>query len=75
MFHVFWGLPHKRGVCILDIFYRINHFVNPNWRVKYLALFAVGAAALGLVDANKTLAIFFFSAFLAFPPNFCQTRL
>ena len=39
------GLPHRKGVCKLDIVYCINHF-NSKWRVKYLALFVVGAASL-----------------------------
>ena len=52
MFHFFWGLPHKKGVCILDIFYRINHF-NSKWRVKYSVLFVAGAAALRPFDVSK----------------------
>ena len=39
------GLPHKKGVCILDVFYRFNRF-NSKWRVKYLVLFVVCAASL-----------------------------
>ena len=39
------GLPHKKGVCIIDIFCRINHF-DSKWRVKYSVLFVVGAASL-----------------------------
>ena len=46
MFHFFIrGLPHKKGVCILDIFYHLNYFYS-KWRVKYLDLFVVGAASL-----------------------------
>ena len=46
VFHFFVrGLPHKKGVCILDIFYHLNYFYS-KWRVKYLAFSVVGAASL-----------------------------
>ena len=68
------GLPHKKGVCILDISYRINHF-NSKWRVKYLVLFVVGAASLRSFRSKQNSRDIFFSAFLEFPPNFCKKRL
>ena len=46
--------------------------INSKWRAKYLALFAVGATALGLVDANKTLAIFFSAPFWRFLQIFAK---
>ena len=72
-----WGLPHRKGVCILsilDAFYRINHF-NSKWRVKYLVLFVVGAASPRPSRCKQNSREFCFSAFWDFPPNFCQTRL
>ena len=68
------GLPHKKGVCILDISYRINHF-NSKWRVKYLVLFVVGAASLRSFRSKQNSRDISFSAFLEFPPNFCKKRL
>ena len=68
------GLPHKKGICILDISYRINHF-NSKWRVKYLALFVVGAASLRPTRCKQNSRDIFFSEFLEFPPNFCKKRL
>ena len=55
------------------IFYPINHF-SSKWRVKYLVFFVVGAASLWLSLCKQNSRVFF-SAFLEFPPNFCQTRL
>ena len=37
------GLPHKKGVCIRSLVFNcFNHF-DSKWRVKYAALFVVGA--------------------------------
>ena len=67
----FWGsLPHTKGVCTLNIFYRISHF-NSKWRTKHLALFVVGAAFLRPTRCNQNSRIFF-SAFSEFPPNACE---
>ena len=64
------GLPHTKGVCILNIFYRISHF-NSKWRMKHLALFVVGAASLRPTRCKQNSRIFF-SAFSEFPPNACE---
>ena len=72
MVHFFLGgLPHTKGVCILNIFYRISHF-NSKWRMKHLALFLVGAAFLRPTRCKQNSRIFFFSAFSEFPPNACE---
>ena len=68
------GLRHKKGVRILDVFYRISSF-NSKWRVKYLVLFVVSAASLRPSRCKQNSRNFFFSAFLEFPPNFCKKRL
>ena len=52
------GLPHTKGVCILNIFYRISHF-NSKWRMKHLALFVVGAAFLRPTRCKQNSRIFF----------------
>ena len=54
----FGGLPHTKGVCILNIFHRISHF-NSKWRMKHLALFVVGAAFLRPTRCKRNSRIFF----------------
>ena len=67
---VFVGwLPHKKGVRILDLSFPINHS-DSKWRVKYLALFVVGAAFLR--PGRCKLFRFVFSDFLEFPAIFCK---
>ena len=69
------GLPHKKGVCILDISYRINHF-NSKWRVKYLLLFVVGAASLRPRRCKQNSRDIFYSALIFGVSNFfCKKRL
>ena len=40
---IFGRLFDKKGVCKLNIVYRVNHF-NSKWREKYLASFLIGTA-------------------------------
>ena len=66
-------LPHKKGVCILDIFYRINHF-NSKWRrVKYSVLFVAGAASLRSFRCNQNSRIFFPAPFWSFLQIFAKS--
>ena len=41
---VFVGdLPHKKGVCIRSVVWNCFNHYDSKWRVKYAALFVVGA--------------------------------
>ena len=37
------GLPHKKGVCIRSLVFNCFNHYDSKWRVKYAALFVVGA--------------------------------
>ena len=63
------GLPHKKGVCILDVFYRFNRF-NSKWRVKYLVLFVVCAASLSPSRCKQNSRKFFFQRLLRVSSHF-----
>ena len=53
------GLPHKKGVCIRSlVFNRFNHF-DSKWRVKYAALFVVGALSHAIWMQRKLSRNFF----------------
>ena len=54
------GLPHKKGVCIRSLVFNCFNHYDSKWRVKYAALFVVGALSHAIwINAKKTLAKFF----------------
>ena len=68
------GLPHEKGVCILDVFYRFNRF-NSKWRVKYLVLFVVCAASLSPSRCKQNSRKFFFQRLLRVSSHFFTKRV
>ena len=65
------GLPHKKGVCIRSLVFNCFYHYDSKWRVKYAALFVVGALSHAIWMQRK-LSRNFLQRFVGVSSNFLR---